>query len=256
MSTRRKILITGAAGRIGTYLRKAWADTYDLVALDRKQIRKWNGGTVITGDIRDLGTVLSACNGIDTVVHLAADASPKADFNTSVLPLNIVGTHNVYNAAARSGVRRVIFASSIHAVGAYPPDVQVKWDMPVRPCCEYGAGKCYGEAIGSYFSDKKGLSVIAIRIGAVHGHPEEVVHQDCRMVDIGISEEDLTQLIGRCVEAPDQLRFAIFNGLSDNRFKRLDISHAREVLGYAPKDDAGERLRNYNIPEPEPVHPG
>lgn len=242
MESKRKILITGAAGYIGTFLRKAWDAKYDLVATDVQDVQEPRDARVLIGDIRDVEFMRQACEGVETVVHLAANPSPHGDFDRDVLPMNIVGTHNVYWAAAESGARRVIFASSIHAVGAYPPDVQVKWDMPVRPCCEYGASKCYGEALGRYFSDRRGLSVIAIRIGGVHGHPEEDHHHDPRAFDIGVSEEDLTQLITRCVEAPEDLRFAIVHGLSDNRFKRLDISHTRETLGYEPTDEAGEEL--------------
>jgi len=172
-----------------------------------------------------------------------------------VLPQNIIGTHNVYRAAAESGVRRVVFASSIHAVGAYPTDVQVKWDMPVRPCCEYGASKCYGEALGHYFSDKRGLSVIAIRIGGVHGHEKEEAHRDCTRMDVLVSEQDLVQLITRCVEVTPELRFGIVHGLSDNRVKRLDISHTRELLGYNPMDEVGAD-NACQVPDLQPVHTG
>lgn len=251
MTDKRRVLITGAAGYIGSFLTKAWRDRYDLVLLDVKKPRDPGDARVVVSDIQDLGTLREACREVDTVVHLAADANPGAEFDSSVLPRNIVGTHAVFQAAADAGVKRVIFASSIHCVGGYPPDVQVKWDMPVRPCCEYGASKCYGEALGRYFSDNHGISVIAVRIGGVHGHAESPPHQAERM-DILVSEDDLTQLITRCVEAPEDLRFEIFHGLSDNRFKRLDISHTREVVGYEPSDEVGEDL---DVAEPTPVHP-
>jgi nucleoside-diphosphate-sugar epimerase len=247
----RKVAITGAAGYIGTFLRKAFKSRYELVLTDAKEIRDAEEATVVLGDISDTELMKMVFSGVDTVVHLGADANSEAEFESSLLHRNIIGTHNVLQAAAEAKVRRVIFASSIHCVGGYPPDVQVKWDMPVRPCCEYGASKCYGEALGHYFSDRKGLSVIAVRIGGVHGHPEGKAPHDPERVDIGISEDDLTQLITKAIEAPDDLRFAIVHGLSDNRFKRLDISHTREVLGYEPEDEAGEEL---DIAEPQPVH--
>lgn len=252
MSTRRKVLITGASGYIGSFLRKAWSDKYDMVLVDVKPIEDPGDADVLIGDTQDIDLMRMACQGVDTVVHLAADASPSARFDESVLPMNIVGTHNVYRAAAQAGVKRVVFASSIHCVGAYPPDVQVKWDMPVRPCCEYGASKCYGEALGRYFADREGLSVIAIRIGGVHGHQTDQPHTQPERLDILVSENDLTQLITLCVEAPEDLHFAIVHGLSDNRFKRLDISQTRELLGYRPEDEVGEEM---DIPEPRPVHP-
>lgn len=248
---RKKVLVTGAAGYVGSFLRRAWKGKYDMVLMDSKQIEDAADEEVVIGDIRDVDTVRRACEGVDTVVHLAAKPSPSGDFDRDVLPMNIIGTHSVFQAAADAGVRRVIFASSIHAVGAYPADVQVKWDMPVRPCCEYGASKCYGEALGHYFADKHGMSVLVIRIGGVHGHNTEQPHEPSR-VDILVSEADLTQLITRCVEAPEEIRFDIYHGLSDNRFKRLDISHTREVLDYEPEDEAGEEL---GIPVIKPVHP-
>jgi nucleoside-diphosphate-sugar epimerase len=251
MTSRRRVLITGAAGYIGTFLRKAWRDRYDLVLTDVKAIDDPGDAGVFIGDINDADMLARALEGVDTVVHLAARPSPNSQFDADLLPHNIVGTHTVMKAAADAGVKRLIYASSIHSVGGYPPDVQVKWDMPVRPCCEYGASKCYGEALGRYFADTTGMSVIAIRIGGVHGHQGEPPHHDPQRMDILVSEEDLTQLVTRCVEAPESLRFDIFHGLSDNSFKRLDISHTREVLGYQPKDKTGQDL---HVTEPQPVH--
>lgn len=254
MADKRKVLITGAAGHIGTFLRNAWKDEYSLVLMDVSEIIDPGDAQFYTGDIQDVEMMRKACEGVDTVIHLAANPSPWAEFDSQVLPQNIIGTHNVFSAAAEMGVKRVIYASSIHAVGAYPPDVQVRVDMPVRPCCEYGASKCYGEALGHYFTDKKGLSVLVVRIGGVRTHDTSSrrYEHELRRFDTLISEEDLTQLITKAVEAPDNIRFEIFHAVSDNRFKRLDISRTREVLGYEPEDKAGEELE---IPEQLPVHP-
>lgn len=250
----QRVLITGAAGRIGSYVRKAWDGRYDLALTDRKTMESPGNARVVIGDITDVSAMMIACEGVDTVVHLAADANSNAGFDASLLRNNIVGTHNVYRAASESRVKRIIFASSVHAVGAYPADVQVKWEMPVRPCCEYGSTKCYGEALGRYFSDRHGISFIAVRIGGVHGHHEEYIHHNCNALDILVSEADLTQLITLCVDAPMDLRWAIFHGLSNNRMKRLDISHAREVLGYDPKDEIGGEFEVCEIPTQAPLH--
>jgi nucleoside-diphosphate-sugar epimerase len=256
MAKKRKVLITGGAGYIGTFLKNAWHDNYELVLTDHEDIEDPKGAKVIVGDIRDVETMRKACEGVNTVVHLAANPSPRGDFDSQVLPMNIIGTHNVYRVASEAGVKRVVFASSIHAVGGYPADVQVKWDMPVRPCCEYGASKCYGEALGRYFSDQKNMSVIAVRIGGVHGHDSDSPHRayNPKSMDYLVSEKDLTQLLTKCVEAPDDLQFAIVHGLSDNRFKRLDISHTREVLGYEPEHDSAEDYDELEVPEPQSVH--
>lgn len=251
MYSKRRVLITGAAGYIGTFLRKAWADVYELVLTDLKEIPEPGEARTIVGDMRDIDLMKLACEGVDTVVHLAANANSNAPFKDNVLETNIIGTHSILQAAAESGVKRVIVASSIHCVGGYPADVQVKWDMPVRPCCEYGASKCYGEALGRYFSDKYDMSVLAIRIGGVHGHESDNPHSDSGRLDILISQEDLIQLITKCIEAPENLRYDIFHGLSDSHFKRLDLSHTREVLDYDPTDAVGE---DEGVPKPSPLH--
>jgi nucleoside-diphosphate-sugar epimerase len=142
-------------------------------------------------------------------------------------------------AAKHAGCERLIYASSIHAVSGYPPDVQVKTTDPVNPGDLYGVSKCFGEALGRYMATQEGLSVIALRIGAFQ--PLSTAQDDeagVNMMDMFVSRRDLLDLIRRCIDAPDRLRFAILHGVSDNRFKRLDISDARELVGYAPQDDA------------------
>jgi hypothetical protein len=151
---------------------------------------------------------------------------------------NITGTYHTYVAAKAAGCRRVIYASSIHAVSGYPPDVQVKTSEPVNPGDLYGVSKCFGEAMGRYMAEQEGLSVIALRIGAFQ--PDStVLKPDLKILDAWVSQRDLNQLIQKCIDA-ENIKFAVFHGLSDNRFKRLDISDARELVGYAPQDDFTE----------------
>lgn len=177
---------------------------------------------------------------MDTVLHLAADPSARADFYESLISTNIQATYNVYLAASEARCRRVIFASSIHAVNAYPLDVQIHPEDPVRPGDMYGVTKVFGEATGSYFAHRRGLSCVAIRIGA-YGPPERVLAaDDSRHLSLWVSPRDLSQLFHRCIEAPDSLRFAIFHGVSNNQMKRMDISNAREQVGYSPEDNAFE----------------
>jgi hypothetical protein len=178
------------------------------------------------------------CAGIDTVLHLAGNANPSATWD-ELLPVNIIGTYNVFVAAKAAGCRRVIYSSSIHAVSGYPPDVQVKTSEPVNPGDLYGVSKCFGEALARYFAEKEGLSAIALRIGAFQ--PREVAQEEenVGLLDAFVSRRDLTALIIRCID-DEQIRFAIFNGLSNNRFKRLDISDARELVGYEPEHNFAE----------------
>ena len=239
---RRKVLVTGAAGHIGSYFTEHSHSNYDLRLMVRGDedapridaLRKF--GDVVTADLSDLPQLKELCRGVDTVLHLAAVPSPEASW-AELLPANIIGTYNAMIAAKSAGCRRVIFASSIHAVSGYPPDVQVKTSEPVNPGDLYGVTKCFGEAMGRYMAEQEGLSVIALRIGAFQ--PPEVVHDERRgiaLMDMWVSQRDLNQLIERCIDV-ETLRFAILHGLSDNRFKRYDISDARELVGYTPQDD-------------------
>jgi nucleoside-diphosphate-sugar epimerase len=238
MSDARKVLITGAAGRIGTAFRKAYGDRYAFRLVDVKPVPEPDGHEAYTADLVDLDAARKACEGMDTVVHLAADPSARATFYDTLLPLNIKMTYNLFHAAAEQGCRRIVFASSIHAVNAYPLDVQIHWDDPVRPGDLYGVTKAFGEALCAYYAHREGLSAIAIRIGAF-GTPDKVAESsDSRMLTLWISHRDLCQLIHRCIEAPDAVRHLIVQGVSDNQLKRMDISNAREVLGYAPEDNA------------------
>jgi len=239
-STKRKrILITGAAGRIGSYFAEYSHQKYELrlmvLELNEKAKAIGDFGDIVQGNLADIETLKKHCAGIDTVVHLAGDPSPSATWN-SVLSNNIIGTYNLFVAAKAAGCRRVIYASSIHAVSGYPVDVQVKTNEPVNPGDLYGVSKCFGEAMGRYMAEQENLSVIAIRIGSFQ--PEEAARKEksIGMIDAWVSRSDLTQLIQKSIDAED-IRFAIFHGVSDNRFKRLDISDARELIGYAPESD-------------------
>jgi UDP-glucose 4-epimerase len=200
---------------------------------DTERLRSF--GEVVTGDLGNLEQIKQLCQGIDTVLHLAADADPSAPWR-SLLDNNIVGTYHTFVAAKAAGCRRVIYASSIHAVSGYPADVQVKTSEPVNPGDLYGVSKCFGEALGRYMAEQEGLSVIALRIGAFQ--PIEVAQQagSIGMLDAFVSQRDLNQLIERCIDAAN-ITFAILHGISNNRFKRLDISDARALVGYDPQDD-------------------
>jgi len=145
----------------------------------------------------------------------------------------------------------VIYASSIHAVSGYPSDVQVKTSEPVNPGDLYGVSKCFGEALARYMAEQEKLSAICLRIGAFQPIEAAKDPDSIGMLDAWISQRDCNQLVERSIDV-EELKFAIFHGLSDNRFKRLDISDARELLGYTPQDDLTElnpALKKLNIRE-------
>lgn len=144
-------------------------------------------------------------------------------------------------AAKAAGCRHVIHASSIHAVSGYPADVHVKTSEPMNPGDLYGVSKCFGEALGRYRAAKEGLSVLALRIGAFQPIEAAQREEGLGLLDMFVSQRDLHQLI-ECSINVENLRFAILHGLSDSPFKRLNISDARELVGYAPQDDSTQEL--------------
>ncbi len=237
MAPQTKVLITGAAGRIGSFLRHHLADRYEFVLTDVVPPADLGGHRFIEADIADLEAMRAVCQGVDTVVHLAADPSMEASWD-NLLPRNIIGLYNVFQAAHEAGCRRVIFASSVNAVFGHPADVQVKTDMPVRPLNLYGATKCWGEAVACFYADQRGVSAICLRFGWVQARDSKQLRPDHPYLDILLTYHDLAKLVVASIEAPDELRFGVFHGVSNNRWKRLDISNGRAIIGYAPEDDA------------------
>ncbi len=212
-------------------------------------------GEIVKGDLSDLDFLKEACLGMCTVLHLAADPSPEGVWE-SMLENNITGTYNVCVAAKAAKCRRVIYASSIHAVSGYPADVQVKPADPVNPGDLYGVTKCFGEALGRYMAEQEGLSFIAVRIGGFQPIEYAQKPEGLGMMDAWVSRRDRFQLLCRCIDV-DNVRWAVVHGLSDNRFKRLDISSARELLGYAPEDDLTElnpKLKELDLDETVQSH--
>ena len=240
MSTpgRRFVLLTGAAGRIGSAFRHAHGERYRfrLADLHTDTLADTPGTDheVIPLDISDVDACRSACVGIDTVIHLAADPSPEADWESSLLPNNIRGTVNIFLAAREAGCRRVVFASSVHAIVGYPPDETVADNAPPRPTNLYGASKVFGEAVASRFS-AEGLSGIAVRIGA---YDAPWIYQDGTATDAKayVSARDLNDLLMRCIETPD-IPYAVVAGISNNARKRFNLDQTRRLLGYDPQDD-------------------
>jgi nucleoside-diphosphate-sugar epimerase len=192
------------------------------------------GHEVVFLDIADAEACAAACQGIDTVIHLAADPSPEADWEGSLLDNNIRGVVNVFRAASEASCRRVIFASSVHAITGYPGDEPIPDDAAPRPQNLYGASKAFGEVIAATFA-AAGLSGIAIRIGA-YDAPWFYEQGTAREAAAYVSARDLNQLIVRCIETPE-IPFAVVAAISNNRRKRFDLVKTRALLGYEPVDD-------------------
>ena len=245
--SRKRILLTGAAGGIGSAFFCAEASNYFFRLADRETSSIVSAPSqeheIRELDVADLEACQEMCRDIDIVIHLAAATSPEADFYQALLQNNICGTYNIFRAAKDQGCQRIIFASSAQVFAGYPDDAQAHPESLLRPMNMYGVSKCFGEAVASYFANAEGISSIAVRIGSydVNGDTSNWLRQqpNARHLSGYVSERDLNQLLVRCIETPD-VQFAVVHALSNNRFKRLDIMSTRDLLGYAPQDDAFE----------------
>lgn len=237
MCSDRKILLTGASGRIGSTFFRATHKrfVFRLTDLPNKLVQAAEPHEVILGELGDIETCKHLCDGVDTVVHLAGVPDPDATFE-AVLEHNIKVTHNIFEAARLQGCKRVVVASSAQVIEAYPVDVQVDQTTPVRPKNFYGVSKCFVESLASYYATERGLSAIAVRIGAFE-FPENHNLTTARDLSAFLSPRDACHLLTRCIET-ENVQYFVAHGISNNRFKRLDLTETRRVLGYAPKDDA------------------
>lgn len=237
----RRLLVTGGAGRIGSYFIHYAAGRYRIRMVDRimwdpAQRGPFPGAEALTGDLSDLNTCRRLCQGMDAVLHLAADPSPEAEME-SLLPNNIVAVANLYQAAAEAGCRRFVFASSIHAIEGYPDEMVVRPEMPIWPRNLYGATKVWGEAVGIVYAYHRNLPTIAVRIGA-YVHPASRYPLPAKQRKIFTHPDDLNPLLVACLES--SVTYAIVHAGSNNRHKRLDISAAIRDFGYDPQGDAYE----------------
>ena len=234
MAEKKKILLTGAAGFVGGILRSHWGASYQLRLADVKPVEDVAAHEEFTQvDITRPEQVLQACQGMDTVVHLAADPSPGAEFYDTLLPLNIVGAYNGFEAARQAGCQRIVFASSVNAVLGYGGKVTTSWDVPIFPQNVYGATKCWGEALGRVYADQHGLSSICVRLGSPRY--DQGGDWDADEPSMGISPRDTAQLFARCVDV-EGIDFAIVHGVSRHRRSWMDVDDSRRVLGYEPQD--------------------
>jgi uronate dehydrogenase len=227
------VLITGAAGLVGSGLRRELAqDGMHLRLFDRQPVaHPGPGEDALVGDIGDPAALAQAMQGVHSVVHLAG-CTTDADMEAQIAG-NIRGAWNVFEAARDAGVQRVVYASSHHVVGYYPRSRRIGTDTLLRPDSRYGLTKAFGEQVGAMFADKYGLRVLCIRIGFVEDRPI-----DARRLAIWSSWRDLAQLVRIGLQRPD-LRYAVVYGVSNNTRNFFD-NHTAFQLGYRPQDNAEE----------------
>lgn len=227
----KKLVLTGAAGRLGSYLREPLSKMADvLVSTDIVEDfgATYPNETYVQADIASFDAVLPILEGADMVVHFAAIVD-EAPFERLLGP-NFIGSYNVWEAASRHGVRRVIYASSIHAVGMHPKQERIGIDAAHRPDGFYGLAKCFSEDLGRMYWDKRGIESVHLRILSA----AQVTSP--RALGSWLSYPDLIHLVTRAIDTPTT-GFSIIYGVSNNDRSPVDNSGAA-YLGYRPKDNA------------------
>jgi uronate dehydrogenase len=254
---RMNVLITGAAGRIGTALRHGLAHRLRLTDVNEPANLRENEPFVLA-DLNDAAAIDRAVEGVDAVVHLGA-MPDEAPFEQIAGP-NLHGTFHVFDACRRHGVARIVFASSNHATGMYPVGEPLDETWLPRPDGLYGVSKVYGEALGRMYVDRFGLEVVALRIGSFQERP--LVR---RALATWLSYPDCVRLVDAALTAPD-VGFTIAYGVSNNTRRWWPVSEAHRRLGYEPQDDAeiyaaevedeGPEYELQGGPNPDPAYGG
>ena len=224
-----RVLVTGAAGNIGSAVRDGFRGAYPFVRLTdvRDLPRAGPGEEVVQADLSDFERALAVTAGVDVVVHLGA--IPGEDTFARLLAANVAATRNVFEAARRQGVRRVVFASTNHVTGFYPAAQRIGPDDPVRPDTLYGVTKVFGEALGRLYADKFGLEVVCLRIGAFGERPS-----DANSARMWLSPRDGVQLVRRSVDSPG-VGFLVVYGASRVPDPFWENPNAARI-GYEPED--------------------
>ena len=253
----KKVLITGAAGRIGTLLRARLRDRYELHSLTHRAADFPSH----VASVADLDAIRPAFEGMHAVVHLAV-SSNDWDAWQGALDDNIRGTYNVCEAARQAGVGSLVFTSTNHVVSGYEietgPSLYALDDprgiderAEVRPDSVYGLSKAVGEATCRYYSDVHGLRAYVLRIGWVipaddfrqvnfaleAAPPLDEAGKRARLRALYLSHHDCAELVAACLEA-EHIRFGIYYGTSNNPRQFQSLANAARDLGWQPLDSA------------------
>ena len=227
----KKLVLTGAAGRLGSYLREPLTKMCDeLVSTDIADDigTLYDGESYVKADLSNLDAMLKVIAGADMVVHFGAIGDEAAW--DDILQSNIIGAYNVWEAAYRCGVKRVVYASSVHAVGMHKKTDTIGLDAPHRPDTYYGLAKCFSEDLASLYWDKRGIESVCMRIFSC------AQANNARSIGTWLSYDDLIHLVERSIDSP-VVGFTVVYGISNNDRAVVDNSKAGH-LGYRPKDNA------------------
>ena len=230
-----RLLLTGAAGGLGLELRPRLRRLARVLRVsDLAAMAPAEAGEEVAGaDLRDAVAVDAVVAGCEAIVHLGG-ISVEGPFEP-ILQANIVGVWNLYEAARRHGVKRIVFASSNHVTGFYGQDEVVSPLDPVRPDGHYGLSKAFGENLSRFYFDRYGIESVCLRIGSSFAEPK-----DRRMLATWLSYDDLERLVVASLTAP-VVGHSIVYGMSDNTATWWDNTSARHI-GFRPRDSS-ERFR-------------
>ncbi len=247
----KKLVLTGAAGRLGSYLREPLSKLADqLVSSDIAENlgKLYPGEAYVRADLREYDQIQRLLQGADMVVHFGAYGD-EAPFDTIVGP-NIIGAYNIWEAAYQNSLRRVVYASSIHAVGMHPKTDFIGTDARHRPDTYYGLAKCFAEDLASLYWDKRGLEAVCLRILSC------AQVSNVRALGTWLSYDDLIHLVEQAIGTPNT-GFSIVYGVSNNDRVPVDNSKA-SFLGYRPKDNAEQFAEKIlaEAPPSDPLDPG
>ena len=245
-----RLLLTGAAGGLGRELRRRLPAHCDILRLsDVADLGAAGAGEeVMRADLADAGAMLALLEGVDAVIHMGGVSTEQPW--EAILPANIVGTYNVYEAARRQGVRRIVFASSNHVTGFYRQDEVITAGAPPRPDGLYGLSKAFGEDLAQLYQDRHGIETVSLRIGSSFPAP-----RDRRMLATFLSYDDLERLVLAALTAP-VVRHTVICGVSANPRLWWDNTPARH-LGYVPQDSSAPWAAEIerNEPPADPADP-
>jgi uronate dehydrogenase len=238
---RERILITGPGGRVGTLILPLLREHFALRLFDARELKPVGDDEAIIGDICNFSSLRQACEGVHAVLHLAA-IPDEDDFHSKLLPVNLAGAYNAFEAARQAGLRKLIFASTGQTVLNNPKGQRVTTEMPARPSTVYACTKLFGEALARHYSDIHGLAAIVIRLCYFRGYDDPLLRIPAHDIQREwCSPRDLTQLVVNCIRS--DVRFGIFFGISNNTERCWDITNAKELVDYDPRDDAADFLK-------------
>ena len=227
----KTVLVTGAAGDIGTHLSRELAGRYALRLSDRRPLKPPRGQTFVRADISKMADALRITRGVDAIVHLGG-YSVEGPW-PAILQANIVGGYNVFEAARRNRVKRIVFPTSNHAVGYYRRDQTIDHRVYIKPDSRYGVSKVFGEALGSLYADKYGMECFMIRIGNVNPRPI-----DKRRLSIWLSPRDLAQLVSIGIDHPGIGKHDFLRHVAGRRIEHLAAARGgRDPLAADPGGD-------------------